>query len=444
MRFDDPNPIGDMIGGVEDVLNGVGGAIGFAQDPFGAIFRTLRDAASGLARDVLPAITDATLPDLSLGWFIQAYAISFAAALLVGIVLVIVQLVKVARGTLAGRDLVDTLGVYFPMFLIGAMFGPLFGIILVNFFHAISNDVIAWGVEGSTEELTSRFTAMIETTDPAALTGGVVIACLLMLAMVLGLLLVVGMLIVQLVTLYFTGILVPLGLVWIIDRDRRQFGMKLLQLWVGILAAHPLLFFLLGVTFNLVAGSVTGFGENPPLQSLVTLCVAILSLFVAALSPMLLLRFAPIVPTGIGGSSGPTLGRGDSYGSRNLADADRRYASMPSSRSGMGGGAPAGEAAAGESATVGASSLSAAAATRAGAAGATGAAAGGAAAGAGAAEGVAAAGAAAGAAETATGAGAAIGIPTLIAAGAVAVTSKAVDIGNQAVDQAVAPMDGSN
>ena len=48
------------------------------------------------------------------------------------------------------------------------------------------------------------------------------------------------------------------------------------------------------------------------------------------------------------------------------------------------------------------------------------------------------------AAETATGAGAAIGIPTLIAAGAVAVTSKAVDIGNQAVDQAVAPMDGSN
>jgi hypothetical protein len=434
----------DVVGGVGNVVDGIGGAIGFAQDPFGAIFRTLRDAASGLARDVLPAITDATLPDLSLGWFVQAYAISFAAALLVGIVLVIVQLVKVARGTLAGRDLVDTLGIYFPMFLIGAMFGPLFGIILVNFFHAVSNDVIAWGVEGSTEELTSRFTAMIETTDPAALTGGVVIACLLMLSMVLGLLLVLGMLIVQLVTLYFTGILVPLGLVWIIDRDRRQFGMKLLQLWVGILAAHPLLFFLLGVTFNLVAGSVTGFGENPPLQSLVTLCVAVLSLFVAALSPMLLLRFAPIVPTGIGGSSGPTLGRGDSYGSKNLADADRRYAAMPSSRSGEGSPPPSAGAVAGEPATVGASSLSAAAATRAGTAGVSGAAAGGAAAGAGAAEGVAAAGAAAGAAETATGAGAAIGVPTLIAAGAVAVTSKAVDIGNQAVDQAVAPMDGSN
>ncbi|MES1169283.1 MAG: hypothetical protein ABUL47_01200, partial [Leifsonia sp.] len=329
-------------------------------------------------------------------------------------------------------------GVYFPMFLIGAMFGPLFGIMLVNFFHALSNDVIAWGVEGSTEELTSRFTAMIDTTDPAALTGGVVIACLLMLAMVLGLLLVLGMLIVQLVTLYFTGILVPLGLVWIVDRDRRQFGMKLLQLWVGILAAHPLLFFLLGVTFNLVAGSVTGFGEKPPLQALVTLCVAILSLFVAALSPMLLLRFAPVVPTGVGGSTGPMLGRGDSYGSRNLADADRKYAAIPPSGSDS---APPPATAGGETATVGASSLSAAAAARAGTAGAT---AGGAGAGAATAESVATVGATAGAAESATGVGAAIGIPTLIAAGAVAVTSKAVAIGNQAVDQAVAPMDGSN
>ena len=72
----------DVVGGVGNIVDGVGGAIGFAQDPFGAIFRTLRDAASGLARDVLPAITDATLPDLSLSWFIQAYAISFAAALL--------------------------------------------------------------------------------------------------------------------------------------------------------------------------------------------------------------------------------------------------------------------------------------------------------------------------------------------------------------------------
>lgn len=428
----------DVVGGVSDIVDGIGGAVGFAQDPFGAIYKSLQDAASGLARDVLPAITEATLPDLTLGWFVQAYAISFAAAILVGIVLVIVQVVKVARGTLAGRDLVDTLGVYFPGFLAGAMFGPVLGVMLVNFFHALSNDVIVWGVEGSTEELTSRFTAMIETTDPVALTGGVVIACLLMLAMVLGLLLVLGMLIVQLVTLYFTGILIPLGLVWIIDRDRRAFGMKLVQLWIGILAAHPLLFFLLGVTFNLIAGAVTGFGANPLLQALVTLCVAVLSLFVAALSPMLLLRFAPIIPTGLGGSTGPTLGRGDSFGSRSLADADRKYASSSSPPTTAGESRTQTPSMSGaEGASVGSSSLSEAAAARAGGVG--GAAAGGAVE-ASAAEST----AAAGAAESATGVGAAIGIPTLVAAGAMAVTAKAVEIGNAAVDQAVAPMEGNN
>jgi hypothetical protein len=428
----------DVVGGVGDFVDGVGGAIGFAQDPFGSIFSALRDAAGGLARDLLPAVTEAALPDLTMGWFVHAYAIAFAAAILVGIVLIIVQLVKVARGTLAGRDLVDTLGVWFPAFLLGAMFGPVFGVILVNFFHALSNDVIAWGVAGSTEELTSTFTVMIETTDPAALTGGVVIACLLMLAMVLGLLLVLGMLIVQLVTLYFTGVLIPLGLVWILDKSRRGFGLKLLQLWIGVLAAHPLLFFLLGVTFNLVAGSVTAFGENPPLQAVVTLFVAALSLFVASLSPMLLLRFAPIVPTGLGGSSGPQLGRGESYGSRNLADADLRY-SRSSELATTGNSASD---AATEPAAVGSGSLGAAAATRTGtsAAGAAGSAAGGA----GAAEGVALAGTAAGVAESATGVGAAVGIPTLIAAGAVAATSKAIEIGNEAVDQAVAPMEGGS
>ncbi len=104
MNEDCDDFICDVIGGVGDLVDGIGGAVSFAQDPFGSIFRALQDAASGLARDVLPAITEATLPDLTLGWFVQAYAISFAAAILVGIVLVLVQVVKVARGTLAGRD----------------------------------------------------------------------------------------------------------------------------------------------------------------------------------------------------------------------------------------------------------------------------------------------------------------------------------------------------
>jgi type IV secretion system protein TrbL len=98
---------------------------------------------------VLPALTSATLPNLNAGWFLRAYAISFAAAILIAVVLLIPQVVRTARGAQAGRDLVDSVGLYFGVFLLGAMFGPAFGMVLVNFFHAVSNVVVAWGIQGS-------------------------------------------------------------------------------------------------------------------------------------------------------------------------------------------------------------------------------------------------------------------------------------------------------
>ena len=244
------------IGGVQDILNGVGGAVSYWSDPWGNTFKALRDAAAGLSKDVLPALTQATLPDLTASWFVRAYSVSFAAAILVAVALLIPQVIRTARGAQAGRDLLDSMGLYFGLFLAGAMFGPLFGMMLVNFFHALSDDIVAWGLRGSINGVIADFQNMIATADPVGITGGVPIAVGLMLCMILGLFLVFAMLIVQLVTLYFTGVLLPLGLVWIIDPTRRSFGTRIVSVWIGILAAHPLLFFLLGFAFTMMANSV--------------------------------------------------------------------------------------------------------------------------------------------------------------------------------------------
>ena len=442
-------PCSGFICDLAGIGDAIGGAVNYWQDPFGNTFKALKDAAGGLAKDVLPALTQATLPDLSAQWFLSAYAIAFATAILAAIVLLIPQFVRTARGTMAGRDLLESIGLYFPLFLAGAMFGPMFGYILVNFFHALSNVFIAWGVAGSYNQVIGQMESLIDTTDPATLTGGVFIACVLMLLMVIGLFLVVLMLIVQLVTLYFTGVLIPLGIVWIIDPTRRSFGLRLVQVWLGILAAHPLLFFLLGFAFNMMAGSIVTLGKNAPLQTLVTFLVAIIALFMAALSPLLLLKFAPILPTGAGGTSGPTLA-GSTIGSNNLTDAGNRYGHSSDSDSDSSRTATRSTSDA-ELSTVqaGTGGLSEVAASRA-ADGATGAAgqagigvgAEGASAAAAGAEGL----AAAGAAESATGVGAAIGVPTLMAAAAVGAAEKARALGEAASDQAIAPMDdqGSN
>lgn len=445
-------PCNDPLCVVNGIGETIGGAVNFWQDPFGNTFEALKDAASGLAKDVLPALTEATLPDLTAEWFLSAYAIAFAAGIFFAVVLLIPQILRTARGTMAGRDLLESIGLYFPLFIVGAMFGPMLGVLLVNFFHALAKVFIDWGVSGNYSEVIDQMQAMIDGADPAAMTGGVFVACILMLCMVIGLFLVVLMLIVQLVTLYFTGVLVPFGLAWIIDPTHRTFGIRIVFVWLGILAAHPALFFLLGFAYNIMGNTIVTLGENDPLQTLVTFIVALLALFMAALSPLLLLKFAPIIPTGLGSTNGPSLG-GTPIGVPNMTDAGDRYGApaAPTSEPGssststsapstvseesssqpVGGGlsdVAAARAAETPAAAQGAAGAAAGEGTAIGSAGVAGAAG---------AEGL----AAAGAAESATGAGAAIGVPTLIAAGALKATETAREIGNAAVDQAVAPMD---
>jgi len=465
MRFetpdDDDDKIGGIIGGIGDAINGATDAVNYFSDPWGNTFNALRDAAAGLSENVLPFLTNATLPDLTADWFVSAYRVSFATAIFVAVVLLIPQVVRTARGAQAGRDLLHSMGSYFAIFLTGAMFGPAIGMVLVNFFHSLSDVFVSWGVQGSVDGIVGDFQSMISEADPVGIAGGVPIAVLLMLCMLIGLFLVLVMLVVQLVTLYFTGVLIPLGLVWIIDPGKRSFSLRLVSLWIGILASHPLLFFLLGFAFTIVGSSVATFGNNLALQSLVTLLVAIIALFLAALSPLLLLKFAPIIPTGFGGTNGPSLSTA-SIGSKSLSDATNRFGQHRDTTTGKpetgtsvqgatgfveaGGGLPS-------------PSLSEAAATRAaspalagagagasagGGAGAAGAAVG---AGAGAAGSAASAStgatglAAAGAAESSTGVGAAIGVPTLLLAAGVVVASKGAELGQSAAEQAAGQMD---
>lgn len=452
--------IGDIVNGIGDAINGAVGAVNYWSDPWGNTFKALQDAASGMAHDILPALTGAVLPDLNAEWFLNLYAVSFAAAILVAVVLIIPQVVGTARGTLSGRDLLESIGLYFPLFLAGAMFGPLVGIMLVEFFHALTDVFAQAGIVGAIDTTTSQLQSMIDNTDPAGVTGGVPIAALLMLLMVIALFLVLLVFLVQLVTLYFTGVLFPLGLVWIISKNRRSFGSKLAWLWLGLLAAHPLMFLLLGVAFSMMANSVGTFGNNLSLQSFVTLIVALIAMFMAALSPLLLMKFAPVVPAAPA-VSGPNLPGGGSdkqIGPSNVTDATNRYgrggesepstssttsttsssetseesdslSTISASRAGSvgesaaGAGAGASEGVSGAAEGVGATSAGA-----------------GAAGGATAAEGAA---VAAGTAESSTGVGAVIGVPTLLAAGAAAAAEKAKDLTDEAGGMATEPMNES-
>ncbi|TFD11341.1 hypothetical protein E3T26_13035 [Cryobacterium sp. TMT1-21] len=435
----------DAVGGVGAVVNTAAGVADFWSDPAGNSFKLLQGAAKGLSDTVLPALTQATLPDLTADWFIQAYQVSFALAIFVFVALLIPQIVRTARGHQSGRELGESLTLYGPAFILGAMFGPALGAFLVKFFGALSDSLIAWGVTSNSETIVAKFSAMLSEQDGAGLAGGAVLGVILMFFMILGLLVVLLMLIVQLITLYFSGILFPLGFVWIVDPQKRKFGSKIAYLWFGVLASHPLLFFLLAIAYSMMSAQVDAFSDTPSLAKTVTLVVSILALFMAGLAPVALTKFAPVIPTG-GGGAAPV---GPNIGSQSMQQADAKYSdngpessgggSSPSagsssrSSSSRGSSSPGGASAAGEGEAATSSISEAASVGTAG--GATATAAGG---GAVAAEsGM----AAAGAAESATGAGAAIGVPTMIAAGAMAGFEATKKVTDSVTDAAVSPVE---
>lgn len=455
--------IGGAVNGTKDVINTAQNVGEFWSDPAGNTYKALRDAAKGLSDSVLPALTHATLPDLTADWFINAYKISFALSIFVFVIILIPQFINTARGRQSGQELVETLTLYGPVFIVGAMFGPAVGAFLVKFFGALSDSLIKTMLSTTSSSIVDQFSKMLGDGDASGIVGGAVIGAILMFFMILALLLALLVLIVQLITLYFSGVLFPLGWVWIVDKRKRSFGQKIPMVWLGILAAHPLLFFLLGVTFSFVGANIDVFSDQASLQKTVSLVVSMLALFIAGLSPLLLFKFAPILPMGGASPEG-----GPSIGANSPQEADKRYGgpssdagnsgpstSTPSSTSSTSGGeesqaTPTGGGGGGKSTggseDTASSSIKDAASSGGGKAGA-GAEAGagaGAKAGAGAAGGAAEAegGAmAAGAAESSTGVGAAIGIPTMIAAGAKAGIDKANSAATSAANMAAAPVE---
>lgn len=301
----------DLIGGAGAVVDGINGTVGFWSDPFGSMYRASRDAVDGLTNDFLPAVTGATLPDLTNAAFIDTYRVSFTLSLFVAVILLVVQLVRTAKGSQSGRDTLHAIGIYFPGFIFGVMFGPLIGVLIVNFVRALTDSLLAWAYRGTAEELAENLSSvMIE--DPAQFAGGVAIAWMIGWAMVIGLLFVIVLFVIQLVTLYFSGALIPLAAVWIIDPTRRATGLRAVGFWVGLLITHPLLFLLLGLAFRLIGSTVTSWGSDG-WKNLITLLVAVMAMYAAAFSPFFLLRYVKSITEGTpgsgGGSSAPPIGQ---------------------------------------------------------------------------------------------------------------------------------------
>lgn len=298
-----------------DGAQAVGAVIDAASDPFGYMATSLQAAAAGLAGVVLPALESLTHPDLSAEWFVSAYSVSFALSIFVFVAFLGWNFLALARRRVSGDDVIETMTFYTPMFLGGVILGPIVGNAILGLTGALTDSLIGWGVAGSVGETTSALNEAIAAGEPAQIVGGSAVAIIVFACLIVALLLVFLVLLVLLVTLYLTGVLIPLSLVWLVHPRQRSKGLKLLMVWIGVCFSHVLLFLLLGVAFRMVGGLATEWDE-PGLAILANLAVAVIALLLATLSPVALLKFAPVGPGGAS-TSGPSLGvpgRGASAG----------------------------------------------------------------------------------------------------------------------------------
>jgi len=303
-----------VVGAAKSAAGAAIQVVKFTEDPLGYIATKMQSASSELAKTVLPAMNKLTRPDLSKDFFLSAYKISFALAIFVFVAFLGWNFVLLSRRRISGDEVIDTLAFYTPLFFGSVIFGPLIGTMLLDLTGALTDSLSAWGV-GSVTDTTNQLQGAITAGSPEKITGGSVVAIIFFFCLILALVLCFVVLLVMLVTLYLTGAILPLSLVWLVQPRQRSKGIKVAMVWVSILFSHVLLFLMLGVAFHLVAGLTTTF-DDPGLTILAHLAVAVIALAMATLSPVLLLKFAPVGPSSanVGGPALSTPGTGSSAG----------------------------------------------------------------------------------------------------------------------------------
>lgn len=319
------------------------GAVDFLSDPPGWILNQFETFSAWLAGSVLPSLVEATKPDLSAEWFLTAYAVTFGLAFFVMAILSILNLVRLASGDVASRDVVDALSVQGVWFFLGSMAGPPVGYMIAQVIGAISDVLLAWAVQDSVDGVVERLREFSDTEAVLPEAGGWLLAMVVLLFLITGLVLVVVAHLIALVTLYFVGVLFPLTQVWRMDPKRRSLADSAVLVWICILASHALIYLLLGVAFHWVSDAGFAFLQDPALNSVAQALAAAFAMILAGVSPVLLFKFAKVLPS-TAGQAGPSFsGSGGGSGGQATQSLSAHAQQQGNASSGGEGGKSGGE-----------------------------------------------------------------------------------------------------
>jgi type IV secretion system protein TrbL len=292
----------------KDVADTAKKTVEFATDPFGFISHELQNAVQAVAGVLIPWMLSALHPDYTAQWWLQSYAVAFSMSTFVLAVQLLIIFSRRRRGSLGGKEALQSVFIAAPAFMIGAAIGPVVGIAVSKVFTAAMDGVAQWSIGSPTEEFFTKISDLAGSKDAVALLNAEFVSWLVLGTLFLSLIGVVFILIIQLATQYLVGAVLPLGFVWIVNPDTRKLGKTVPVVWLVIGLTQVLMILLVGFAFRAING--IGITANPgtlgnlvnPIQQFVNLAVPAVISFIVVFAPLSMLKFIPR-PGGGGGTA---------------------------------------------------------------------------------------------------------------------------------------------
>ena len=278
--------------------------VSFAEDPLGWLTDKMGQAASGIMSWVADTANNATAADLTSTWWIDAYKKAFAVAIILFGMLTLWNMSQLGRGKIGPEEFADTITTRSWGFFGGVIFGPPLAKFFIEGAGILSRGVISAmpGYNGGKMDATT-VNKSIQGASEGKIVGGAFIAFLLLLVVCICALFLFVSLAVQTFAVYASGAVFPIAFTWVINIRHRGGSMKIPFMILAIIFSRPLLFFIVGLVMAMARAAVVQSSDDASTNLAMVIMVGV-GLAIAAFSPLLLLKFAPVIPTGMNGGTG--------------------------------------------------------------------------------------------------------------------------------------------
>ena len=283
--------------------------VDFVKDPLGYLAAAIMGAATWMLGQVSALANASTAPDLTASWWIDAYQKGMAVGIVLFCFVLLYETFALVRRKITPDDYMATLGLYAPATLGAMLFGPAVFQFLIQGATDLADGIIhsMTGFGGG-----DAFKAVTDAAADTGFGGGVTGAVQAFLSVFFGLAMLITAVLVylslcmQAIVIYLGTAIFAVGVVWYASTKHRDHAWSIPRMIVTVAFSKCVLFFCLGICLAMAtaATSIQGDGVS---RDLALMVMATIGMLIAAFTPLILLKHAPILP-GMGAGIGVGAG----------------------------------------------------------------------------------------------------------------------------------------